>query len=527
VYASDYPDYQADLDDIRRSLGIHEPTPYGVPRENAFFLADVEPDTFDPALWQSSADGIIGDLFSGLVQLDASLRPIPDLAASWDISADGTVYTFHLRQDVTFHNGEPFTAQDVVFSWERACDPALESDTALTYLGDILGVAERIAGEADRIAGLRVVDDFTLEVTLDGVKAYFLAKLAYPTSWIVDESSVQDIEETPIGTGPFVLVQHVEDQVIIVARNPAYHRGFVPLEYIVYLLYPGPLIRLYEAGEIDVAYIDDDLLVRAEDPSDPLYGDPQPTGELCTWYAQFDASRPPFNDSLVRQAFAQAVDREQYVEVMGEGQGVEARGLYPPGLPGYSEDLRPLPFDPQAAQDLLRQSSFAGPQGLPEIVLSTSGAGLDLSPSASLLVDMWRQNLGVTVRVEQIDSDSFYDQLYAGNHGHIILTGWCADYPDPENFADVLFHTGSPQNFGDYSNPDLDALLERARVETDLEERLSLYRQAEQILAEDAAAVFLQHSSVYYTLVKTYVHGYVSTPIGIAQHMNLSIVHGE
>ncbi|MEW6566724.1 MAG: peptide ABC transporter substrate-binding protein [Chloroflexota bacterium] len=523
AYAGDYQDRSATLDAIRQSLQLYPPRPYGVDRSNALFLADEEPETFDPALWRGSADGMIGDLFSGLVQLDANLRPIPDLAERWEVTPDGTRYTFFLRRGVVFHNGDPFTARDVIFSWERAARPETGSDTVLTYLGDIVGVHEVAAGQAEHISGLRLIDDYTLQVTLDGSKAYFLAKLAYPTSWIVDPTTVDRIEEEPIGTGPFMLAQHIENQVVIMARNPYYHRGPVPLEYIVYLLYPGPLVRLYEAGDIDVTYIDEDLLPRANDPQDPLYGTVQATSELCTWYVVLDSTRPPFDDPLVRQAFATAIDREQYVSIVSGGTGVVANGLYPPGLPGYNPDLQPLPYDPARARDLLRESSYGGPEGLPEIVFTASGAGGDLSPSVALLLQMWQETLGVRPRVEQIDSRSFYDQVYAGNHGQLLLTGWCADYPDPENFADVLFHSGSPQNFGGYANPALDALLEQARVEGEVDRRLALYQEVEQRMVNDAAAIFLQHSQVYYTVVKPYVQAFISTPIGIAQHMNLSI----
>lgn len=517
-------DEQAEaLNAIRGSLRLYPPRPFGVDRSNALFLADEEPETFDPARWRGSADGMIGDLFSGLVRLDASLQPIPDLAESWEVSQDGTRYTFRLRRNVVFHNGDPFTGHDVVFSWERAARPETGSETVLTYLGDIVGVRQVAVGSAQHIEGVRLLDDYTLEVTLDGPKPYFLAKLAYPTSWIVNPSSVERIEEEPIGTGPFTLARHIENQVVIMARNPRYHLGPVSLEYVVYLLYPGPLIRLYEVGDLDLTYVDEDLLSRATDPQDPLYGNVYRTSELCTRYVALDVRRPPFQDRLVRRAFAMAVDRERYVAIVGEGRGVAANGLYPPGLPGYDPGVRPMPYDPAQARQLLEQSAFSGPDGLPEIIFTVSGAGQDLPPSAAVLVQMWQEALDVSVRVEQIDSRSFYDQVYAGNHGQMLLTGWCADYPDPENFADVLFHSGSRQNFGGYGNPEVDELLERARVEPEVARRLALYREIEQRLIDDAAAIFLEHAEAYYTVVKPHVQGYVSTPIGIAQHMNLWI----
>jgi oligopeptide transport system substrate-binding protein len=396
------------LESLRENIQITSPRPYGVDRENALFLASSEPETLDPAKWEGSAGGIIGDLFSGLVQLDTNLQPIPDLADHWDVSADGTVYTFHLRKDVMFHNGKPFTAQDVVFSWNRACSPDTESNTAPTYLGDIQGVPEVINGEASEISGLQIIDDYTLQVTLDAPKAYFLSKLAYPSSWIVDSYTVSEIEERPNGTGPFKLAKHDEDEVIILTRNANYHRGFVSLEYLVYMLYQGYPIRLYEAGDIDFTGIDEDLLDRANDPNDPLYGTVYPEASLCTSYFILDVSRPPFDDPLVRKAFALAIDKQHYNDVVQEGKGVVAEGLYPPGLPGYNAEIKSEDYDPVKAQEALESSSYAGSANLPEIVFTTSGAGADLSSSDALVIQMWEETLGVEITVEQIDYDSYF-----------------------------------------------------------------------------------------------------------------------
>jgi ABC-type oligopeptide transport system substrate-binding subunit len=130
------------------------------------------------------------------------------------------------------------------------------------------------------------------------------------------------------------------------------------------------------------------------------------------------------------------------------------------------------------------------------------------------MAEMWEQNLGVTITVENIEYDYFYDQIYSGNHGQLVSGGWCADYPDPENFADVLFHTDSLQNSGNYSNPELDALLEQARVERDVSRRIPMYQQAEQMIVNDAPVLFTTHS-LSYQLVKPYVNGYVFTPIQV------------
>jgi ABC-type transport system substrate-binding protein len=197
-----------------------------------------------------------------------------------------------------------------------------------------------------------------------------------------------------------------------------------------------------------------------------------------------------------------------------QGRALPAVGPFPPGLPGFSHELQGLPYDPAQARELLNQSKYGGAEGLPPIVYTDAGIGSYISYDVSAMAEMWEQNLGVTITVENIEYDYFYDQIYSGNHGQLLSGGWCADYPDPENFADVLFHTGSQQNSGGYSNPALDALLEQARVEQDVTKRIALYQQAEQMIVDDAPVLFTTHS-LSYQLVKPYVKGYVFTPISI------------
>jgi len=521
------PTIEPVLENIRQSFRVFSPRPYGVVREQALFLAAGEPTTLDPAKWHFGPDSVMGDLFSGLVKLDTSLQVIPDLAENWTVSPDGRVYTFELRQDVTFHNGKQFTAQDVKYSWERACDPSTESDTVETYLGDIQGVAQVISGDMKDISGVKVLNDFTLEVTLDEPKAYFPYKLAYVTSWIVDSETIDEIENAPNGTGPFKLVRHDEEELIILARNDNYYRGFVNLEYVVYLIYQGPSIRLYESGDIDLVYVNEDLVERAEDPLDPLFGNVQPFSDLCTSYVVYDVTRPPFDEFMVREAFTKAIDKDRFNDVSEEGKGVIANGLYPPGLPGYNQNVEPITFNPDQARASLNASSFGGPAGLPEIVFTIAGEGGDLYPADAILLQMWEEVLGVSIVVEQIDYESFYDEIYAGNHGQLLTLGWCADYPDPENFADVLFHSGSEKNNSRYSNAELDSLLETARSMTDVEARLALYQDIEQSIIDDMPVAFLMHNRPYYLITKPYVLGYKTIPIGVAQLMNVSIVQDE
>ena len=486
-----------------------------IPLDQALVLAGGEstnPRQYDPHTTYGSGDKRI---FSGLVALDPQLNLTPDLAESWDVSVDSKMYTFHLRQNAKFHNGKPVTAQDVLYSLERSASPELASDTALTYLGDIVGIHEYAQGQADHIAGLTVVDDHTIQITIDEPKPYFLLKLTYPTAFVLDKENVESGDEwyrQPNGTGPYRLIEWTRFERMVYEANPDFYLGEPSIPYIVVNLYSGTSQQLYETGDIDIAGVYS--IERFTDPTEPLHNELRTGVSLCTSYVVFDATQPPFDDVNVRKAFSMAFNRQQYIDVVWNSHALPAIGLYPPGLPGFNISLKGLPYDPAQARELLKQSKYGGPEGLPPIVFTNAGTGTYVSGDVAALAQMWKQNLGVTITVENLEPNYYYDQIYSGNHGQLFDGGWCADYPDPENFADVLFHTGSGQNNGGYSNPQLDSILEAARVEPDVTKRIAMYQQAEQMLVDDAAALFTVHH-LSYELVKPYVKGYVLTPIDI------------
>lgn len=488
-----------------------------VPLNQALVLEGGEstnPRDYDPATTHGSGDKRI---FSGLVSFDPQLNLTPDLAETWEVSADGTIYTFHLRANAKFHNGRNVTAQDVIYSWERAASPAIASDTVLTYLGDIVGVPEMASGQADHISGLTALDDHTLQVTIDAPKPYFVYKLTYVTTFIVDRENVEGGDEwyrEPNGTGPYRLREWKRFEYIIYEANPDFYLGAPSIPYIIEQLYSGVGIRLYESNEIDISGVSRFDADRFLDPSEPMHNELVTGVDLCTGYITFDATRPPFDDANVRKAFSMAFDRQKYIDVVLSGHALPANGLYPPALPGFDLAFKGLPYDPAQAREFLRQSSYGGPDSLPPIVFTDAGIGSSVASDVAAMAEMWEQNLGVTITVENIESNFYLDQIYSGNHGQLFSGGWCADYPDPENFADVLFHSGSTQNNGGYSNPELDSLLEAARVERDVTKRIQMYQQAEQIIVNDAAVLFTTHS-LSYQVVKPYVKGYVFTPIDI------------
>jgi oligopeptide transport system substrate-binding protein len=492
--------------------------PLQVPLNQALVLEGGEstnPRDYDPATTHGSGDKLV---FSGLVALDPQLNLIPDLAESWDVTTGGTVYTFHLRKNAKFHDGRPVTAQDVVYSWARAANPQTGSDTVLTYLGDILGVKEMHGGTADRISGLKALDDRTLEVTIDAPKPYFLLKLTYPTAFIVDKANVEsgsDWYHHPNGTGPYKLTQWQSGKQIVYEANHDFYLGSPGLPYVVINLYSGQGERLYETGDIDMTGISLYSVDRFLDPTEPLHSELHTGVDLCTGYVVFDTTQPPFDDVKVRQAFTMAFDRQKYIDVVMQGHALPALGPYPPGLPGFNVALKGLSFDPNRARQLLAESKYGGAASLPTIIFTDGGFGSYVGPDVAAMAQMWKQYLGVTITIEKIEPNFYYDQIFSGHHGQLLSGGWCADYPDPENFADVLFHTGSEQNNGGYSNPQLDQLLETARVEQDVTKRIQMYQQAEQMIVDDAPVLFTVHS-LSYMLVKPYVKGYVLTPIDIS-----------
>ena len=460
-----------------------------------------EPLTLDPALVQyiSSADYVV-EIFSGLVALDSELHLVPDLASRWEISADGRTYTFHLREEARFHDGRPVSAEDVKYSLERACSPRTASPVAAVYLGDIVGSQAVLRGGADEIVGLEVVDDRTLRVRIDAPKAYFLAKLTYSTGFVVDRYQVdqQDWWRQPNGTGPFRLAEYSSERIVL-ERSETYYRERPQLERVVFLLSGGAPVNMYENGELDVAHVGLHDVERVRDPSNPLSGDLSLVPQLDVYYLGMDITQPPFDDARVRRAFNMAVDREKLTEVVLGGMGYAAEGIVPPGMPGYSRVRPLLHYDPSEARRLIGESSYGDANRLPPVTLTIGGSSGELPRHVEALVAMYRDSLGVEVNVEQSE-----DVIAA--RPQIFALGWSADYPDPENFLDILFHSASELNRTGYSNPEVDRLLEAARVEMDAGRRLQLYYQAEETIVLEAPWVPLWHN-VDYVLTKPYVKG--------------------
>ena len=495
-------------------LGL--PVPTVAPGEATLRLWGAEPVTLDPALVEDAASAeYIQKIFCGLVGLNENLEVVPELAERWEISEDGRIYTFYIRRNARFHNGKPVTAWDFKYSLERALDPETGSHVAGLYLGDIVGAREKLAGQAEEVRGIEVIDDYTLRLTIDAPKAYFLAKLTYPTAFVVDRENVKGggttWTEHPNGTGPFKLKEKNEQHIVLVAFED-YWAGACAIKRVEFILRGGSPMTMYEQGELDVVSVSAADIERVLDPTNPLHDELVVTPLLYTHFIGFNVRRPPFDDVKVRQAFAYATNKRAIVDVFYKKMRVLAKGILPPGMPGYNEELEGIPFDPVRARELLRESRYGAPEELPPITLTVSGVG-GTSPFAELMAQMYEENLGVSIAIEQVEWKDFLKGLNRHEYQMFALA-WNADYPDPQNFLDIQFHSQSEGNNCLYANPRVDELLEKARVEKDFDERMRLYQEVEKIIVEEAPWIPLSHG-VDYTLVKPYVKGLVINPQGM------------
>jgi oligopeptide transport system substrate-binding protein len=476
-----------------------------------------DPLTLDPALVTDAVSATyIVEIFSGLVTIDRDLKLAPDIAKSWDVSPDGKTYTFHLRDDAVFQQTyRQVTANDFKYSMERAANPDTASTVAEAYLGDIVGAKDMINGTASQISGIEVVDDFTLRITIDEPKPYFLAKMACPTAFVVDKTQVEADQRNwtkkPHGTGPYLVKEWKLGESLTLQANERYYAGAPSVKTVNFILSGGSQLTMYEDDEVDVAGISINDIERALDPNDPLHSEYLSADSMSVSYLGFNTQKPPFDDPKVRQAFGLAIDRDKIVEVVLKDMVPVAHSIMPPGLPGYNSSATAGAYDPEKAKQLLAESRYGGPSGLPKITLSQVGAGATAGNDIQAMVEMWKQNLGVEVEIQQTDQATFWQDLDKRSY-QMFAAGWVMDYPDPEDILDILFNSKSHQNSTGYSNPQVDQLLVQARTEQDAAKRMALYQQTEQLILADVPWVPLYYGRDH-VVVKPYVKNFMLPPV--------------
>jgi len=472
-----------------------------------------------------STSEYVVEIFGGLVTLDPDLKVVGDIAESWEVSNGGRTYTFRLRDNVVFHTGNQrrVTAEDVKYSIERAADPANASPTVVAYLGNIVGLKDRFQGRAPSVSGVKVIDERTLQIDLLEPSDYFIFELTYPVSFVVDRQQIEadprNWTRNPNGTGPFRLAEFKPAERIRLVKNSRYHLGAPKVDEVIFQLGGGSLLTQYQNDEIHLTPVPASLLDSILDGSNPLSKEYRSYRGLATFYFTLNPNKPPFDDPKVRQAFAMSIDRETINTVLLFDYYEVAGGIVPGAMPGRSSSVKTYPYDPQRAKQLLSESKYAA--SMPRIILTYAGSGAAPGDLLVAIQENWQKVLGVTVELQAIDSAAFLREQRQANF-QIQSDGWSADYPDPENFLGKLFASDSPLNYTKYKNPEVDALLKQARVETNRERRYQLYAQAEQKIIDDAT-IIPTFWSVEHMLVKPCVQGLPDAPMTIPRYRYVEI----
>ncbi|HEU4323673.1 MAG TPA: peptide ABC transporter substrate-binding protein [Roseiflexaceae bacterium] len=470
---------------------------------------------------------VLGLVFGGLVRLDENLEVVPDGAQDWKISADGTVYTFTLRDGLAFADGTPVTASDFVYSINRALSPETASYGAPTQLAHILGAQDVLSGTTTFAFGVRALNPQTLEIRLDAPLAYFLTQLVYSYTFVVPRALVdsgRDWEQRAYGTGPYRVTEWKRGAYLQLTANENYWAGKPGIPKITIPFNPDSerAFQSYLAGELDIvgnqqSPLPSQRLAQAKEL--PGFAS---TPSLATRFVSFNNRRAPFDNVEVRRAFALAVDKRALVTKLLPDAATPADRILPPGLLGTQYDITPLAFDAALAREALTNAGYPGGEGLPEITLTYAIEG-ENEAVVRELQQQWRDNLGVEVKLQSFpDTGSFGDVLdttflQPETGLQLFLSFWGIDYPDPQNFLSQQFLTNSSSNNGRFSNPTFDRLVGEADGLGDrsaIERRLLLYNQAEQIVINEAAWIPLYHPS-FNILIRPRVEGLRLTPYGL------------
>lgn len=460
-----------------------------------------DPFDLDPHIISALPDiNVVTALFEGLLGEDpVDLRPVPGVAESWNVSADGLTYTFRLRANARWSNGEPVTSRDFAHSIRRVLTRSLSADYA-TMLYVLLGAEAYHKGANSDFAsvGVATPDDRTLRLTLEHPTPHFLAMLTHPVWFPVHLPTLEKAgpvdrrgsrwtrPENFVGNGPFVLRTWERGRVIVTEKSPTYwDAATVRLNAIHFhpagdvdseeRAYRGGLLHLTEA--LPFAKVD---TWRRERP-DELSISPF----LDTYFYRLNVTRPILSEPLVRRALAMAIDRQALVERVLRGGQQPAHTFVAPGLAGYTSPPG-VPTDFEAARAVLAQAGYPRGEGLPALELLFNNSG-NHRVLAEAVQDMWRRELGVNIRLVNMENASLMAQRRALDY-QILRSDWAGDYLDPTTFLDV-FASYSSNNHTGWKNSRYDALLREARLTRDPAARMATLQRAEAILLEEVPII--------------------------------------
>ncbi len=461
------------------------------------FGVGTDVDELDPRTTDTQEGYIVAsNVYDCLVLYDLGATTIrPGLAESWEISEDGRVYTFNLRQGVSFHDGEPFNA-DAVVTWYNSIDeesPDSQYDaTRMVYIADFV---------TTWIDTVEAVDEFTVRMTLPEPYAPLLANLAIPIAGIVSPAAIarglDDVAVNPSGTGAFRLASPgdwTRDSQMVLQANPDYWGGAPKVEQFIMRVIPESSTRLQslEAGEIDIAWalVPEDVERTRENPDLVVVED----AGLNTNMIELNVGKDPFTSKEVRQALNYAVNKEELSEGLYNGNMVPAGGVLPPVDWAYNPDLQSYPYDPDRAIELLAEAGYdeSNPLTFTFMAYTIPRGYNPVGDRLATAVQEYWSEVGVQADIQTAEWTQYRADRRADLY-QCALGGWQGDNGDPDNFLATLL-AGPSKGAGNtsfYDNPEVNDLLVEAVRVSDMEERKALYQQAEQIIVDDAPWVFL------------------------------------
>lgn len=466
----------------------------GVPTAGADRPAGVDaviggtaPQTWDPALaGDVGTASTLAQVYEGLTAFDPDSRVQPALASSWQLSDDGRRLTFQLRAGITFSDGTPIGAEDVVASWLRLLDPARPSPLA-SLLSDVSGATEYLRGEdGPEAVGLRAESD-RIVIDFRRPAAYFVAVTASPSLAVLPRASAagRETPDLPAGmvvSGAYLPVEQSETAIRL-ESNPRHWAGEPSLRVVELLTDTGgeSPVALFEQGRVDHIGIGaaDASWIRHDDRLGPSL---RSAAAFSVDYYGFDTTEPPFDDARVRRAFAKAVDWDRIVR-LADPESEPATSLIPAGIPGRgTDDFTPV-HDPEGARALLADAGFPSGGGFPDVTLSSYGLAYDEAVATEL-----ERELGITVAVEVRPFDE-YTRLLDSDPPSFWTLSWIADYPQPQDFLGLLLETGSSNNEGRWSDAGFDAALAAAAGTDDPAEQELHYADAQRVVQREAPVI--------------------------------------
>lgn len=461
---------------------------------------DADPETLDPHKTSTVAEThILIDLFEGLVAYGAKADVVPGVAEKWSVSADGLTYTFNIRQDAKWSNGDKVTAGDFVFSFQRIMDPA----TGAKYANVLYPIknAEKVnkgSLKSDQL-GVKAIDDATLEIAIESPTPYFLAQLRHQTAMPVHPPSVRrfgaDFVKAGnlVSNGAYTLQSFTPNDKIVLAKNPNYRAAAtVKIDRVNYIPFEdrAACMRRFETGEVQSC--SDVSTQQMPYVKDKLAKQFRAAPYLGTYYYAINTAKPPFNDARVRRALSLAIDREFLAQTIWADSMVPATSFVPPGTENYFGAGAGRPVVDFAGKSQLEREDEAkrllaaagfGP-GKPLTVQIRYNNGDNHKNSATAIADDWKR-IGVTTTFVNVDGTTHYAYLREGGDFDVARAGWIADYSDPQNFLFLAQSDNKGLNYARYNNPDYDKLMQRAAAETDLAKRAGILKEAELVFLRD------------------------------------------